>query len=1382
MTTLDLVIALSPPPADAPEEVLAQIALRYDAEGLQQSGALLADPLSDTEREDLRWYLEHYWRWPFDQFKERGKNVEDLLVEVGKRLYQQVFTGDTARDILQAWRYAGAPDEPRRISIVSTLPTALALPWELLHDTQGFLVLRTGQPVNIVRRVPRAEGSNRQLPFTPPLRVLLVTSRPDDTGFIDPRSIAHSLYEQVEPQMEAGELFIEFLRPPTLAQLRKRLSQKPPIHVLHFDGHGTFGDAPIGEASPHALRGGATGKLVFENDDGKKHLVPADEVAQVLQDSGVRLAVLNACQSAQSNTDDALSSVSGRLVASGIDAVVAMSASVLVVAAARYVQALYEQIAAGEQVPIAHERARQALHDDPKRHVLQRRRDEPGEPVTLRDWWLPHFYQQRALDFTRQSDAQPATLPVVTRKVEQFPDPPRYGFGGRARELLTLERDLLKGRLVVVHGFGGQGKTTLATEAADWLTRTGMYRGALFVPLENPSGGASWLLAELGRHLGCDDGSYDPNDHAAALARLRSLLRQTPTLLVIDNVESVLERGDAPLPAEARQALWNALLTLREHGAGVVLTTRDTDFGDVRLQPGVHVRHLRLGGLSEADAYALALRLFEAHGIAAERAPYPELMQLFSQLDYHPLALERVLPALADTPIDRVLHDFSALLGRFLGEAPEERNRSLLASLDYSLRRLTDAQRALLPRLAPFEGGASEDDLLAITEIDAAAWADLRRGLEQAALIVPEQVANYTAPFLRFHPILAPYLRAQSGADDAALLARYTARYAALAAYLYNEDQRTPHAVRALVRRELPNLRRAFDALRAQEAHEQAVAMAEAIAKFLNVFSLGRELADLRRKQEAAAAALAASEDGTLSQAAFLHASGQGEDAFTRGDLRAAYALFSDLLARIEQQPPEAPRGPGSYEHCLTLHRLARCLRAGGQPGQAEQTLRRALEVIDALIAAAPEQQGYSRQRGALLTDLGDVLMLQGRYAEARAAYEESLEVIRAINDTRSEGAILGQLGTLALQQRDYADAARRYTEALDLARSLGEPGLQAIWWHQLGMVAQEQRQWDEAERCYREALILDERRGDDAGAAKTCNQLAIVAVGAGRAAEAEGWYRRALALNEKVHPGSSLQAGNLNNLANLLKDEIRAGRMGRERLAEARGYAERALAIKETLDLSTEPWTTHNILAQLADLEGQAEQAAAYRRRARETFAQFAGNRYHIDQQHGALIRDIAAVARGDEATKAAIEEALPQLEANGWMIADATRRIWAGERDWHALCEGIDRNSALLILRVLEVLAGAAAPEAAEGPDMAAVLEQFAPLLQAIADVARGDDTSRAEIEQALPQLEQRGWMIADATRRIWAGERDAAALTAGLDAIDSALVRRVLEVLGA
>jgi hypothetical protein len=42
------------------------------------------------------------------------------------------------------------------------------------------------------------------------------------------------------------------------------------------------------------LHGGAQGKLVFEKDDGLLDFAPADELAQLLQDSGVRLAVLTA--------------------------------------------------------------------------------------------------------------------------------------------------------------------------------------------------------------------------------------------------------------------------------------------------------------------------------------------------------------------------------------------------------------------------------------------------------------------------------------------------------------------------------------------------------------------------------------------------------------------------------------------------------------------------------------------------------------------------------------------------------------------------------------------------------------------------------------------------------------------------------------------------------------------------------------------------------------------------------------------------------------------------------------------------------------------------------------------------------------------------------
>src|SRR5438128_4239282 len=144
--TFDLSITLTPPPEGSPPEVIASITLRCEKLGLSHPGDLLTDPLVTPEhkdlREDLLWYLEEYWKWPFEGFAERGKQIENLLPEVGKRLYRAVFGSFKAISLLQAWRLH--PGRERQISILSDMPKALSLPWELLHDEQGFLVLRTG--------------------------------------------------------------------------------------------------------------------------------------------------------------------------------------------------------------------------------------------------------------------------------------------------------------------------------------------------------------------------------------------------------------------------------------------------------------------------------------------------------------------------------------------------------------------------------------------------------------------------------------------------------------------------------------------------------------------------------------------------------------------------------------------------------------------------------------------------------------------------------------------------------------------------------------------------------------------------------------------------------------------------------------------------------------------------------------------------------------------------------------------------------------------------------------------------------------------------------------------------------------------------------------
>jgi hypothetical protein len=70
---------------------------------------------------------------------------------------------------------------------------------------------------------------------------------------------------------------------------------------------------------------------------------------------------------------------------------------------------------------------------------------------------------------------------------------------------------------------------------------------------------------------------------------------------------------------------------------------------------------------------------------------------------------------------------------------------------------------------------------------------------------------------------------------------------------------------------------------------------------------------------------------------------------------------------------------------------------------------------------------------------------------------------------------------------------------------------------------------------------------------------------------------------------------------------------------------------------------------------------------------------------------------------------------------------------------------------------------------------------LAQAVAASVGGNATLRQEIEEFLPQIESHGWLnLAAAVRRILNGESNAAALCAGLDDMDSAIVHAILDEL--
>jgi hypothetical protein len=96
---------------------------------------------------------------------------------------------------------------------------------------------------------------------------------------------------------------------------------------------------------------------------------------------------------------------------------------------------------------------------------------------------------------------------------------------------------------------------------------------------------------------------------------------------------------------------------------------------------------------------------------------------------------------------------------------------------------------------------------------------------------------------------------------------------------------------------------------------------------------------------------------------------------------------------------------------------------------------------------------------------------------------------------------------------------------------------------------------------------------------------------------------------------------------------------------------------------------------------------------------------------------------------------------------------------------------------LRAAGIIGGESA-----GPGMDEVLLRWDALLHGIAAVAVGDNSPRAQLEELLPNLEQRGWQLMGPVMQLWRGERDAAVLTEGIDPNSARLVQRILEYIAA
>jgi len=148
----------------------------------------------------------------------------------------------------------------------------------------------------------------------------------------------------------------------TVDALQDALRHGP--RALHFVGHGGF-DPVLG------------GVLVLEDPQGEAVAVDAEVVAALLRGSSLRLAVLNACESARTDPRDTFAGIAPRLVQAGLPAVVAMQTALSDDAALHFTRAFYAAVADGWPVDAAVTAGRQAIFA----HAAERP-----------DWTVPVLY------------------------------------------------------------------------------------------------------------------------------------------------------------------------------------------------------------------------------------------------------------------------------------------------------------------------------------------------------------------------------------------------------------------------------------------------------------------------------------------------------------------------------------------------------------------------------------------------------------------------------------------------------------------------------------------------------------------------------------------------------------------------------------------------------------------------------------------------------------------------------------------------------------------------------------------------------------------------------------------------------------------------------
>lgn len=1258
---------------DNTERVAADVQMVYELDSISVAASeavTFVAPIGLLEAEDIKWYLESYYIWPVGLFKDRAERIEHNFSQWGGQLLESLTAHSSTQAIFQQWSQASEGHEP--VLSLQVLPeempesnTAasrlLGLPWELLHYQQQYLVDHQ-PPIRIRRNLPNVSEQLIHRSEQTVIRILAASPRPLKAGYIDHRISIKPLIAAIEDLGSSAELVR--VHPPTIEQLEHELQQAEqagkPFHVVHFDGHGVF-DAKTGR-----------GALCFEHKLDNDKLLPefvkrvyADELAALLSKYQIPLVFLEACQSGQSDGDPN-ASVAAALLQAGVSSVVAMSHSVLVETAQRFVSSFYQQLAAGQRIGTAVLSGRQSLMEDHDRINIA-----GAGMLQMQDWFVPLLYQREDDPRLFKSALQVSEVEKPALRLGDLPDTPEHTFVGRSLELLKLERLLELRPYAVIRGMGGQGKTALAVELARWLVKSRRFERCAFVSVEqytHENAVVEVLLQQLVNakyNLAAEYG----NDVDTALSAIRGVLEQERTLIVVDNMESLLA------DAENKQAVLDVLARLPE--ARLLFTTREP------LPKPFHreVCEIELDALGLNDAKALVMQVMNHEGVElrhGDRGNTPdEVDDLVNAVGCHARALVLLARELAQRGVTATTENVREIMVELEQRHPGERELSLFASVELSLRRLSPEVREKTAGLVVFHDGGHWNSMAYVLEVDNNTMSQIAEELKQVGLA--QFIDSYG--YLRLVPAFSTYLKLGLSTERQEIYQqRWQAALDALVVFLYQQKFENIKRQSHLTQLELPNLMVFLSQQKERleaghisvEYFVERTRQVEQLLEHLNQHHQALRKIVVWRRQ-------ASQKLGGWNQFKAQNEVMRIERLLQGNELQEALAVAKTLLLQCQQAVMEQDYQGSDYYLATAYFSLGRVLRMRGDSAKALECLRQAQQNFELL---GEENKNAVQMVSSALIEQSACLHSLGRLEDAAATCSTSVEYNLRRAATREVAVSKSNLVNIHINQGRYTDALKVSRETLQLFQQLNEPSSTAITFTQMGDIYQLIGDYQQAEQAFRQSLVIESQQGNRAGEARNLIGLGNLYSSWKRPEQAVSFHREAANLYAAIGDVSGEGVAHHNIGSTLIK---------LRRYNEAHLELQQAIKCGQAFGHASSLWKTWDCIFDIERANGKHEAGRVARQQAVATYLAYRRDGGENDTEFGRFCLTVWQSIQQGNTSKIMqmIASALVNPEQNNKELLNKLYAVLAGERDL-ALTEdqNLRYDEAAELILLLEVL----------------------------------------------------------------------------------------------